>query len=277
MSFAIFKDNGFGNIAIIPIEGIIMGSGSSTLGQQIASSKNIVSFIEDANQNPQIKAIVLEINSPGGSPVASDEISTAIKQSTKPVVSLIREVGASGGYWVSSATEYSVANRMSITGSIGVVSSYLEFSGLMEQYGVGYERLVSGNSKDIGSPFKKLSNQEKQILQKKIDLIHNYFVDEVATNRNLERAHVEKLATGEFYLGVEALELGLIDELGDLTTIQNYLTKQYDINKFDYIHYQRQVGLFDIFSSIASKFSFNIGQGIGSSLVKEENNNLLMI
>ena len=254
-----------------------MGSGSSTLGQQIASSKDIVSFIQDANKNPQIKAIILEINSPGGSPVASDEISTAIKQSPKPVVSLIREVGASGGYWVASATEYSVANRMSITGSIGVVSSYLEFSGLMEQYGVGYERLVSGNSKDIGSPFKKLNNQEKQILQKKINLIHNYFVDEVATNRNLERDHVENLATGEFYLGIEALELGLIDELGDLSTIQEYLKNNHNINKFDYIHYQRQIGLFDLFSSVASKFSFNIGQGIGSSLVNQENNNLLMI
>ena len=108
----------------------------------------------------------MEINSPGGSAVASDEIATAVKNAKKPVISLIREVGASGGYWVASASDYIIANRMSITGSIGVISSYLEFSGLMEKYGVGYERLVAGENKDLLTPYKKLEADQKALVQK---------------------------------------------------------------------------------------------------------------
>ena len=89
-------------------------------------------------ENKDIKAIVLEINSPGGSAVASDEIASAVKKSNKPTVAVIREAGASGGYWIASSTDHIIANRMSITGSIGVISSYLEFSGLIEKYWVGW-------------------------------------------------------------------------------------------------------------------------------------------
>ena len=137
---------GSGNVALIPIEGVITTDGGSYFNEQTISSKNIVEFIEDADKNSQVEAIVLEINSPGGSAVASDEISIAVKKVKKPVVAMIREVGASGGYWVASSADYIVAHRMAITGSIGVISSYLEFSGLMENHGVGYERLVDRKS-----------------------------------------------------------------------------------------------------------------------------------
>jgi len=144
----------FGNVALISVEGIIMGGGSS-FGQEIVSSKTIVDFLKDAEEKSRVEAVVLEINSPGGSAVASDEIASQIKKMEKPVVVVIREVGASGGYWVASAADYVIANRMSITGSIGVISSYLEFSGLMERYGVSYERLVAGEYKDTFSRVKR--------------------------------------------------------------------------------------------------------------------------
>ena len=156
-----FSNFDYGNVALIPIEGIITGSGGSYLGSSTISSKSIVEFIEEADKSDNIDAIVLEINSPGGSAVASDEIAEAVKNAKKPVVSFIREVGASGGYWVASASDYIIANRMSITGSIGVISSYLEFSGLMEKYGVGYERLVAGENKDLLSPYTKLEKTKK--------------------------------------------------------------------------------------------------------------------
>ncbi len=268
ISLAIFDGSKYGNVALIPIEGIITGNGGKYLGQSTISSKDIVGFIEEAEENSGVKVILLEINSPGGSPVASDEIAAAVKKAEKPVISLIKETGASGGYWVASATDWIIANKMSITGSIGVTSSYLEFSGLMEEYGVGYEKLAVGKYKELGNPFQKLSLDERNVLQKKINKIHHFFIEEVAVNRDLKPADVEKLATGEFYLGVEALDYGLIDSLGNKDTAEEHLKNTYNLDAVDYVVYKKQVGFFDLFSSVMTDFSFAIGEGFGSVMLR---------
>lgn len=273
----LFNGKNSGNVALIPIEGAITVNGGKQLGSLTASSELIVSYIEDAEKNSQIKVILLEINSPGGSAVASDEIAVAIKKVKKPVISLIREVGASGGYWVASATDKIFANRMSITGSIGVISSYLEFSGLMEKYGVGYERLVAGNNKDMGTPLKKLEESEREFLQGKLNQIQTYFIDEIAGNRNLNSEYVRNLATGEFFLGVEALNLGLIDQLGDKNTVEEYLKTEYGIEEPDYLIYKREVGFLDLFTGVFTDFFFSMGEGFGSILIKGERNLNLLI
>lgn len=266
---SLFSDSPInGNVALIPIEGAIMGSQGSSFGTPIVSSQSIIEFIEKAEENNNIEAIVLEVNSPGGSAVASDEIAVALKKSKKPKVTLIREVGASGGYWIATATDHIVANRMSITGSIGVISSYLEFSGLMEQYGISNERLVAGDRKDIGTPTKKLSKEEKALMQKKLDLIHNFFINEVVENRNLPKTKVEELATGEFFLGVEALNHGLIDELGDKETVTKYLKNQ-GIEDVEYSTYEKQPGFFESLTGVFSGFSYNLGQGLGSTFTSQ--------
>ena len=145
-----------GNVAVIPIKGMIVTESSNSMfGQQMTSSGSTIKLIEKAENSPNIKAIVFEINSGGGSPVASDEIGSRIKKSDILTVGWIREAWASGAYWIASATDHIIANRMSITGSIGVVASYLEFSGTLERYNITYERLVGGKYKDIGSPYKK--------------------------------------------------------------------------------------------------------------------------
>jgi protease IV len=274
---AITKSNKLatGNVALIPIEGLITVSGVSGFGQASVSSEDIVNFIESANENSKVKVILLEINSPGGSAVASDEIASAVKKSKKPVIALIREAGASGGYWIASAAKHIIANRMSITGSIGVVSSYLEFSGLMDEYGVGYERLVAGERKDLGVPFKKLSLQEKEIFQKKLDRIHNFFVLEVAANRGMDVSDVKNLATGEFFLGVEAFEFGLVDQLGDKDSAKEYIKKNYALSEVDLITYRKEVGLIEALMGIFSDFSFNIGEGLGSIMLRQENSLML--
>ena len=167
MFAAVFGSDGFlGNVAYIPVWGTItVGGQSSFLAQEEATSEKLVKFIEDADEDPLIKAIVLDINSPGGSAVASDEIASAIKRAEKPTVAIVREVGASGGYWVASSTDHIIANRMSIVGSIGVISSYLEFARLLENYNITYQRLVAGKYKDMGTPFKELTEEEESILQ----------------------------------------------------------------------------------------------------------------
>ncbi len=277
LSLLAFDGTVVGNVALIPIKGMITGDGGSYLGQGTVSSQMIVGFIEEAEKDATLKAIVLEINSPGGSAVASDEIAAAVKKSKKPVIALIRERGASGAYWIASATDEIVANRMSITGSIGVVSSYLEFSGLMEKYGVGYERLVAGDYKDMGSPFQQLNDKEKKIMQSKLDKIHDYFISEVVKNRNMSDEQVRKLATGEFFLGVEAKELGLVDELGDKDTVERILKEKYGLTEVQYVPFETEASLFDLLAGVFSSFSFTMGQGVGSTLLQGQTTNSLLL
>ncbi len=268
LTFSLFDGPQLGNAALIPIEGPITGNGDAGFGVSAVSSKDLVDFLQDAEDNPQVKVILLEINSPGGSAVASDEIASAVKKSKKPVVALIRETGASGAYWVASAADYIVANRMSITGSIGVLSSYLEFSGLMGDYNVTYERLVAGEKKDLGTPFKKLTTQERKILQEKLDKIHQFFIEEVAANRNLDASQVKALATGEFYLGVEALDLGLVDVLGDKDTAEEFMKQKYALERVDYITYKHEPSFLELLAVVFSDFSFKLGEGIGSAFLR---------
>ncbi|MBW2963192.1 signal peptide peptidase SppA [Candidatus Woesearchaeota archaeon] len=260
-------DSFLGNVAYIPVKGVITVDGSSSLlGADFASSENIVAFIEDAAEDPLIEAIVFDINSPGGSAVASDEIAQAIKRANKTTVAVIREVGASGGYWIASSTDYVVANRMSIVGSIGVISSYLEFSRLLDDYNVTYQRLVSGQYKDMGTPFKELTNEEREILQKKLDKIHGFFIDEIAENRGIAHEQVKNMATGEFFLGVEGKEMGLIDELGDLKTAEKYLRDELDLERIDYLYYEAKPTLWEALSQIMSPFFYYMGIGMGETL-----------
>ena len=258
--------HGSGNVAVIPINGVIMTSRGSSFGSEYVGSDDVVKFISEASSDDSIKAIILEINSPGGSAVASDEIAMAVKKVDKPIITVIREAGASGGYWIASSTDYIIANRMSITGSIGVISSYLEFSGIMEKYGVGYERLTAGKYKDIGTPFREPTDEERAILEKKLDRIHEFFISEVASNRHMDVETIRKLATGEFYLGVEAQEMGLVDELGAYPEAEKYLSSQYGIVSPMYVRYESQPGLLSILMGTLSSASFHVGEGIASGV-----------
>lgn len=272
-----FDGSKLGNVAIIPIVGVITANGGKVFGgEETASSREITVFIEEAEKNSHVEAIVLEINSPGGSAVASDEIAAAVKKSKKPVIALIREIGASGGYWVASAADHIVANRMSITGSIGVISSYLEFSGLMADYNVTYQRMVAGDLKDLGTPYRPLQNEERNILQGKLNKIHDFFIQEVAENRGLEESAVREVATGEFYLGIEAINFGLVDQLGDLETVKKYLLDIYQITSFQPIVYQKEISLLELLSKVFSEFSFQLGKGLASLTLKEEQKILLI-
>ncbi|MEK6869128.1 MAG: signal peptide peptidase SppA, partial [Nanoarchaeota archaeon] len=216
-----------GNVAVIEITGTILADEDvDFLFEDVTSSDDIRGLIRKADRNDGIKAIVFRINSPGGSAVASEEIAREIQKTNKTTVAWIREIGTSGAYWIASASDHVIANRMSITGSIGVIASYLGFSGFIAEHNVTYERLVSGNLKDIGSPFKEMTQEERALFQKSLDSIHDYFVEEVAKNRNLKKRDVEKIATGQFFIGSEAKELGLVDELGGREEVIAYIQEK---------------------------------------------------
>ena len=270
-------ESGRGNVALIKINRVIVGDDEGGfLSGNTASSSDIVKLIEKAGSNPNIKAIILEINSPGGSAVASSEIADAVKKTNKTTVAWIREIGTSGAYWVASSADYVVANKASITGSIGVIASYLEFDGLLDRYNVTYRRLVSGKYKDLGSPFKEMTEEEEKIFQKNLDSIRDFFVDEVAKNRKLRKSDVDRIATGVFYLGGEAKSLGLIDELGGKQEAIAYIEKKEGI-KAEITEYKKEKTLLDILSKVMSKQSFNVGKGIGSAFLDARITNKISI
>lgn len=244
----------FGNVAVIKVSGqITTEKAKGAFTTPTASSEDIVKFLSDALKDDAIKAVILDINSPGGSAVASSEIASAVARvrEKKPVISVIREVGASGGYWIASATERIFCNPMSTTGSIGVVSSYLEVAGILENYNVTYQRLVFGKYKDTGSPYRRLTDEERSLLQKKLDIVGGAFIDTVAKNRNLSREKVKEYATGMALLGSEAMEMGLVDEYGAGDEAKAYLEKRLNIT-VKLAEYQKVPSIVEMIAGVAS-------------------------
>lgn len=251
---------------IFPLEGAISSGGSKDgfFDTSGISATETVKDLKELGKDSSVKGIIFVINSPGGTVVASQEIGDAIKKLNMTTYSVIRDVGASGGYWIASTTDKIFAQPMSITGSIGVLGSYLEFSKFFETYGIGYERLNGGEYKDLGTPYKSLTSEEKKLLQLKIDKIHTYFIEEVSRNRNMDVALVRKIATGEFYLGTEAKDLGLIDAFGDEELAIETMKKQLNLTDIEVVTHEKKAGLFDFFFT---NLAYHMGKGIGVSLL----------
>lgn len=257
-----------GNVAVIPIKGLISTNAEQQLLGGI-SSQTIVELIEKAEDISTIKGIILEIDSPGGTPVASDEIASAVKKAEKPVVAVIRETGASGAYWIASAADKIYANRMSMTGSIGVRASRLEFAGFIQDHNITYRRLVAGKYKDAGNMWKEMTEEEQALYQKMLDDLHEEFIQTVSKNRKMPEEQVRELATGFVFLGREAKELGLIDELGAKDDAVKYLEDKLNITA-ETVIYKKKGTLFEEMAGISSEGFYNIGQGIGSVFKAEE-------
>jgi len=211
--------SGFGErVGVITVEGVISASGEQAVfGPVIGGVRATMEQLRDAAEDDAIKAVVLRINSPGGSAAASQELYEEVKRlsDAKPVVVSMADVAASGGYYIAAPADKIVANGSSVTGSIGVRMEYLLFYELMEKYGVGAGNLTTGPYKDTGSPFRPMREDERKLLQTMIDDMYDQFVTAVADGRGMEKAEVRKLADGRVYTGEQALEAGLIDELGN--------------------------------------------------------------
>ena len=230
-------------IRIIPITGTIF-SGSDGFSPDTFSD-DVISQLDHAQSDNRIKAVILEINSPGGTVVGSREISTAIENFDKPVVSWLRENAASGAYWIAASTDHIVADPATITGSIGVTGSYLQFSGLLDDYNVTYERFVSGEYKDTGSPFKEPTPQERDFLQNKINLLNNMFIDHIAASRNLSTSYVRQNADGQIFLGVEARNRKLIDSLGGKLESIKIAAEMANLEDYQITKYEKPTSFFD--------------------------------
>ena len=202
-------------VALLDVVGpIISGKKPVFETEVMAAAGNIVPLISQVAQNADIKALVLRVNSPGGSVVGSDEIYHALQGVEKPVVVLMQEVAASGAYYISMAASHIVVNPNTLTGSIGVIGQFPNAAELMDKIGFQMTTIKSGKSKDIGNPFRAMNNEEKAIFQDIIDETYGRFVGIVVRGRNLTEEQVRELADGRVYTGQRALEMGLIDALG---------------------------------------------------------------
>jgi len=200
--------SGEDRIALIRIEGVILDA-QETLGE-----------LKKFSENPTVKAIVLRIDSPGGGVVPSQEIYDAVRRvrtkSNKAVIASMGSVAASGGYYIAAATDRIVANPGTLTGSIGVIMEMANVEGLLEKIGVEGVVVKSGKYKDVGSPLRKMSDEERGLLQAVMDDVHKQFIEAVAEGRSLEVPEVQALADGRIFTGRQAKAAKLVDELGNL-------------------------------------------------------------
>jgi protease-4 len=192
-------------IGVIPIEG------------PITESQQIIKQLVDFKKDERIKAIILRVNSPGGGVAPSQEIYREVRKTipTKKVVASMGAVAASGGYYIASAADKIVANPGTLTGSIGVIMEFVQLEDLLKKLGIGMEVLKSGEFKDIGSPHRRMSEREKELIRNLILEIQGQFVEAVAQGRNISVEKVQEIADGRILSGAQSKELGLVDQLGN--------------------------------------------------------------
>lgn len=193
------------------------------------SSDYLTWAIQDMDADPSVWAIVIDIDSVGGSGVAAEEIAQALKNTEKPTVAWVRNAAISAAYWAASGADYIVASAMSEIGGIGINGSYLDNVEQNKIEGLTYNQLTSAKFKDAGDPNRKMTDEEIAIWERDLAIMHNHFVQELAKNRGLEIEKVRELADGSTMMGQMALDNGLVDEIGGWNEVFEYIQGQVDV------------------------------------------------
>lgn len=250
---------GSDRVALVRIEGVLV------------TSDRIVEELRDYAEDSSVKAIVIRIDSPGGGVVPSQEIYNAVKYAKKKgkkVVVSMGSVAASGGYYVAAAADKIVANPGTLTGSIGVKMEFANVEKLLEKIGVQGMIVKSGEYKDIGSPFRAMTEPEKKLLQGVIDDVLSQFITAVAEGRRMQEADVRAIADGRIFTGQQALSLKLVDQMGDLSdSIQlagslagikgkpNVMEKRKKVSFFEYLKEESASWIADVIASGVNRSS----------------------
>jgi protease-4 len=214
----VVSGSGQERVLILNVEGVIGAPDDGLLASSI-SHEELLSQIDQATEDPDIAAVVVHVNSPGGGVVASQQIHDALvelRDSGKNLVVSMDSTAASGGYYIATPAERIYANADTLTGSLGVIITLLNYQEAFNSLGLEQRVFKSGEFKDIGSPVRELSDEEEQILQSIVDQAYEGFVDVIVEGRDLPRDEVLELADGRVYTGQQALDVGLVDELGSL-------------------------------------------------------------
>ena len=241
-------------IGIISVEGII------------STSQTVTSQLVKYRKDKDIKAIILKINSPGGAIAPSQEIYREIRKTipVKKVVAAMGTVAASGGYYISAATNKIVANPGTITGSIGVIMEFVRVEELLKKIGVDLEIMKSGEFKDIGSPDRKLTERERKILDAMIMDMQKQFVEAIVRGRNLSLEKVQAIADGRIFSGAQAKELGLVDFLGNFQDAVEITKELAGIKGEVTLVYPKKskLELFDLLLETSAKFAAKLIQNL---------------
>lgn len=182
----------------------------------IADASNAVEGLKKFEKDPEVKAVVVRVNTPGGVVAPSQEIHDMVKRvaAVKPVVASFGPVAASGGYYLAAPATKIIASPGTVTGSIGVILQFSQYTALMDKLGLRFEAVKSGAFKDTGSPFRDMRPEERALMQGVVNDIFDQFVTAVSEGRKLKKEKVLELADGRIYTGRQALSVGLVDQLG---------------------------------------------------------------
>ncbi|MFH1226462.1 MAG: signal peptide peptidase SppA [Planctomycetota bacterium] len=241
-------------ILVIPVTGLIVGSENYSMftSQAVVTPDKIKELLMKSEKDNNIKAIILEIDSPGGGVTASDIIHKTLKEykarfPQRPVIALMKDTAASGGYYVAMTADYLIAHPTSIVGSIGVISVFITIEDLLGKIGVETVVVKSGQAKDIGSPFRKMTPPEKEFMQNIIDRMYKRFIDIVYENRKnaLSREELARIADGRVLTGEQALDSKLVDATGYMSDAFAKAKEMSKITEAKVIQYQKRKGVFE--------------------------------
>lgn len=265
---------GSDKVALIRVEGVITSGrgGSGIFGEGGAGAERIVKILKKFGEDDSTKAAVIRINSPGGSAAGSQEVYEEIMRlrlDGKKIVISMGDVAASGGYYIASAADKIYADPASLTGSIGVIMETTDLQDLFQKIGVKMDSIKSGPHKDMGSPSRPLTAEERKILQSLINDVFDQFVTDVSNGRKLPKAEVLKLADGRVFTGRQAVKLKLVDDTGSLEDAIRGAAKAAGIKgKPTVIEYERTPGLFEVLFGNMENSRFP-GQFPGSAVLGE--------
>ncbi len=220
----LFGTNPLEKILVVNVDGVIASDESNDF---------VVEELDKAAIDDTIAGVILHINSPGGSVYASERIADKVKkiqEKDKPVYSVMQELAASGGYYISAPCDKIYASNETWTGSIGVIMQSYSLEGLFDKYGIKEQNITTGKMKDAGSPGSDMGKEEKEYFQGLVDSAFSRFVKVVADGRDMKESEVRKLADGRVYDGSQAKENGLVDTIGDLELAAKNMAESYKLN-----------------------------------------------
>ena len=264
-------------VAVLSVDGVISPEDTGSYNH-----KWLLETIEELKSDKSNKGIILKINSPGGSVYESDELYLALKSygENKILVAYMENMAASGGYYISCAAERIYANRNTLTGSIGVISGQsIDLTGLFSNLGIKYTTITSGKNKNMGNVNEPLTKEQQDILQGISDEVYQQFTGIVSDERGLPLEDVIKIADGRIYTASQAQKLGLIDQIGTLEDVKQYIRDNYDpaYKNIQFIDFEYENN--DFLLSILKKYgivSFMEGvEGLSSIINGYDSQNLM--
>ena len=254
----VIDGNPLEKIAVLNLTGTIQDIAATPFTAEGYNHQFFLDMIDQAADDPNVKAIVLEVDSPGGAVTETAEIHRKLvelkENYDKPIYVSMGNMAASGGYYISAPADKIFAEASTLTGSIGVIMQSLNFAGLAEQYGIEFNTIKSGKHKDIMSPAREMTEEEHDIMQSMIDEMYDDFVDVIVDGRDLSESHVREVGDGRIYTGKQAIEVGLVDEIGSRDDTIFQMIDDYGLQDPQVVQYGYGLGYFSNFFMTVNNF-----------------------